>query len=267
MRILAALFTLMSALPVAAHEFWIEPEAYKIPADGMLQGALVNGEDFEGTELAFLPQRFRFFVAQFGDQRGNVDNRIGARPALDITPPNEGLFQIAYVSTLSTLSYSEWEKFLKFADHKDFQNIEARHDARGLPRTGFSEGYWRFAKTLMGVGHSDGDDSRMGMEIEFVALDNPYTVDLSDGLRVQLHYQDTLLADAQVEVFEKSPDDAVTITLYRTNAEGIAVLPVKPGHSYLVDHVVLREPSADMTEQTGAVWETLWAALTFAIPQ
>jgi cobalt/nickel transport protein len=33
----------------------------------------------------------------------------------------------------------------------------------------------------------------------------------------------------------------------------------------LLDHVVLREPSPELAEKTGAVWETLWAALTFEV--
>jgi hypothetical protein len=39
-------------------------------------------------------------------------------------------------------------------------------------------------------------------------------------------------------------------------------IPVKSGHEYLLDAVVLRAADPD----DGAVWETLWAALTFAVP-
>lgn len=270
MRILASLFTVATALSapsqVLSHEFWIEPLAYQIGTEDMLQGEFVNGQEFEGSELAYLPQRFELFTMSSGMRRSVVENRLGARPALDIAPLAEGLHAISYQSRLSTLTYTEWEKFLKFAAHKDFQDIEAIHDARGLPRSGFDEGYWRFAKALIGVGNSEGSDLRTGLATEFVALDNPYTDDLSDGLRVQLFFMDAVRADAQVELFEKAPDGTVEITLHRTNDEGIATLPVKAGHSYLVDGVILREPSAIRAEQAEIEWETLWAALTFAVP-
>lgn len=266
MRILAALLAISTALPASSHEFWIEPSAYQVGTDGMVQGELVNGQEFAGSQLAFLPQRFDRFTVASGMRQSNVENRLGARPALDIEPLGEGLHAISYQSRLSTISYAEWEKFVKFAEHKDFPDYEARHDARGIPREGFTEGYWRFAKTLVGVGHGQGRDFRTGLATEFVALDNPYTADLSGGLRVQLYFLDDTLPDSQVELFEKAPDGSVDITLHRTDANGIATLPVKAGHSYLVDHVVLREPSETLAAQADIEWETLWAALTFGVP-
>ncbi len=267
MRIFAALCFICFAFPAICHEFWIEPQAYQVAPDEKMQAVLLNGQEFEGSELGFLPLRFTRFTMASGMRQANVENRIGARPALDTPPLAEGLHAIGYQSRMSTLGYSEWEKFMKFADHKDFQDIQARHDARGLPRTGFNEGYWRLAKSLIGVGHAQGTDFRQRLAVEFVALDNPYTDDVSAGLRVQLFYLDDIVADGQVELFEKAPDGTVNITLHRTGADGISTLPVKPGHSYLIDHVVLREPTAELAAQADIVWETLWASLTLAIPE
>ncbi|MBU2993269.1 DUF4198 domain-containing protein [Octadecabacter sp. 1_MG-2023] len=271
MRILAALSALTLALPVpsalVAHEFWIEPLAFQIEPDARMQGKLLNGEDFGGVEQAYLPQRIDRFNVSAGMQRANVENRLGARPALDVAPLSEGLNIVTYGAQLSTITYTDWEKFLGFAEHKGFEDIEARHDARGLPREDFTEGYWRFAKSLIGVGHSVGRDYRVGLGVEFVALDNPYTDDLSDGLRVQLYFLADTVADGQVELFEKAPDGTVDITYHRTDADGIATLPVQAGHSYLVDHVVLQEPSEALAAQADIEWETLWAALTFGVPE
>ncbi len=249
-----------------AHEFWIEPLDYQVEAEGRIQGELVNGQEFEGSKLGYLPQRFSRFTVASEMRQGNVENRLGARPALDIDPLTEGLHVISYQSQMSTVNYAEWAKFLSFAEHKNFEDIEARHDARGLPRDGFDEGYWRFSKTLVGVGNSLGNDFRSGLATEFVALDNPYTDDVTGGLRVQLYYLDDLRPDVQVELFEKASDGAVEVTLHRTDENGIATLPVKAGHSYLVDAVVLREPSPDLVAADIA-WETLWAALTFEVPE
>jgi hypothetical protein len=67
-------------------------------------------------------------------------------------------------------------------------------------------------------------------------------------------------------VFEKAPDETVIITTVRTDAEGIATVPVKSGYTYMLDAVVLREPSDEVAAETGAVYQTLWANLTFAAP-
>ena len=267
MRILAALFaSVIFVLPAQSHEFWIEPLSYQISPDQRIQGELYNGQEFEGTQISYLPQRFTRFTMASDLRQNDVENRLGATPALDSVPYGEGLHVISYQSHMAIIGYSEWEKFLAFADHKAFDDIENWHDTRGLPRTDFNEGYWRFAKTLVGVGHSTGRDYRTGLAVEYVALDNPYTDDLSNGMRVQLYVLDDLRVNGQVELLEKAPDGSVAITLHRTDENGIATLPVKAGHSYLVDHVYLREPRAELAAQADIVWETLWAALTFEVP-
>ncbi len=266
MRIIALIFSLLCS-PVIAHEFWIEPLAYQIPADGKLEADLVNGEEFAGVKLSYLPQRFENFALFAGENTARVQGRPGDIPALNQDPMTEGLHIVAYQARDSTLDYPNWEKFQKFVDHKDFGDVLSRHEARGLPLEGFEEVYSRYSKTLIGVGNSAGTDRRVGFETEIVALTNPYTDDLSEGFRVQLHYRNDLRTDAQVEVFRKNAEDNVTIDIYRTDDQGIATFPVEPGHAYMVDAVVLREPGAAVAEKTAAVWQTLWANLTFAVPE
>ena len=265
MRALALCFALF-ANAVPAHEVWLEPLDYTVPTDGMLQAHLVNGEEFEGTNFPYLMSRLTRFDMALGETTRPVENLSGSKPILDNAPLGDGLHVVAYVSTLSRLTYDDWAAWGRFAAHKDFATAEADHLARGLPQTGFTEVYSRHVKTLIAVGDGDGADQAMGLETEFVALMNPYTDDLSQGLQVQLFYQGVPRGDAQVELFAKAPDGTVEITLHRTDADGIATLPARAGYSYLADAVVLREPAPDLAAEKDAVWETLWAALTFAVP-
>jgi hypothetical protein len=46
---------------------------------------------------------------------------------------------------------------------------------------------------------------------------------------------------------------------------GVVVVPVTPGHVYQADAVVLREPEGE--SNAGAAWESLWANLTWAVPE
>lgn len=266
MRIVALIVSLLAS-PLAAHEFWIEPLAYQVEADGRLEAKIVNGQEFNGGPLAYLPQRFVNFLIFSGDEVTRVTGRPGDTPALNQDAPANGLNVAAYQAQNAIVTYEEWEKFQGFVDHKDFGDVLSRHLARGLSPDGFKEIYSRYSKALIGVGDSQGADRRVGLETEIVALNNPYTDDLSQGMRVQVYYRNDTRADTQVEVFEKADNGTVAIALYRTDAEGIAVFPVKPGYRYMVDAVVLREPTADLQERSTAVWETLWANLTFAVPE
>lgn len=266
MRILALIVSLFS-VPATAHEFWIEPLAYQIGPETTLAARLVNGQEFAGVDVAYFPTQFANFAIFAGTDAARVEGRPGDRPALDQAPFGDGLHIVAYQANNATVDYETWEKFQTFVDHKDFGDVLSQHQARDLPEENFTEVYARFSKTLIGVGDSAGADRRVGLETEIVALTNPYTDDLSDGVRVQVFYRNDVRADTQVEVFQKAADGTVEISLYRTDAEGIATIPVAPGYAYMVDAVVLKEPSAELMETSGSVWQTLWANLTFATPE
>lgn len=265
MRILPLLFALVGA-PATAHELWIEPLAYQIEADANLEAHIVNGEEFEGTKLAFLPRTIQNFVVFSGQQMARVDSRIGDRPALNRAALGDGLHIIAYQTNPTTVNYPNWEKFQKFVDHKDLGDLRPIHNERGLPEENFLEVYTRYSKSLIGVASGAGSDRRVGMETELVALANPYTDNLSE-MPVQLHYRNDVRANEQIEVFEKAPDGTIEITLHRTDDDGIGRFPVKPGHAYMVDAVYIREPSESLAAETRGVWETMWANLTFSIPE
>ncbi len=265
MRLFAIVFALLST-PLVAHEFWIEPQAYQVAPDGRMIADVVNGQEFAGNRQPYLPQRFAHFVDFAGGKVANVSGRPGDTPALDAPATPEGLHVIAYQSRNATVDYETWEKFQNFVDHKDLGDVLTRHRARGLPEANFIEVYSRYSKSLIGVGDAAGSDVRTGLETEIVALTNPYTDDLSSGMRLQLFYRQDVRANEQIEIFEKSASGAVNIFLVRTDAQGIATVPVKPGHSYMADAVVLREPNASVAADTRAVWETLWANLTWGVP-
>lgn len=179
--------------------------------------------------------------------------------------PGDGLAVVVHVTGDTTLTYSDWETFTRFLTHKDWAPLIDAHLARGLSREKVRERYSRYAKALIAVGHGRGADRETGLETEIVALANPYTADLAEGLPVRVLYRGAPRAAAQVELFAKSPEGAVTVSLHRTDEAGVALLPVTPGHSYLADAVVVRplEPAAD----DDPAWESLWASLTFGVPE
>jgi uncharacterized GH25 family protein len=260
---LALLLFLLLAQPLTAHELWILPKDFTPDATVPIQADLVNGQKFEGLRLPFLPETNQTLAIVHGGKFATVSNRIGNAPAIDQQSLGDGLNVIVYQSKQSKVTYAELAKFESFVKHKDLGDAVARHRERGLPDANFSEVYTRYSKSLVGVGSGAGSDRSFGMETELVALANPYTDDMSGGLPVRLTYQGAPRADAQIELFDRGPG-GVAITTVRTDGGGVARLPVQAGHVYMADAVVLREKEPQA--EGGAVWETLWANLTFAVP-
>ncbi len=267
MRALLSAFFLALALirtgPVVAHEFWIAPVRYTVEPGEKIVAALRVGEKFKGSTNSYIPDNFARFDLIIDNQTTKVEGRMGDDPALQIAAPTPGLAVIVHETTKNHVRYLEWEKFAKFARHKDFAEILEVHKARGLPDGNFLERYFRFAKSLVAVGHGRGKDRAVGLETEFVAEANPYTDKLENGLPVRLLYQGKPRADAQVEIFEKATDGTVSVLTLKTNAEGRVNVPTKAGHEYLLDAVVAR-PLEASDLKADPVWETLWAQFTFS---
>jgi len=249
-----------------AHEFWIEPERYTVDEQSMLEANLRIGDDFEGFPNPYLSSDTVRFDLVSGDQQDSVVAREGDNPALKMQAVRPGLNIVVHQSSVSVLTYTKWDKFQRFADHKDFPNMLERHQARSLAEHYFKEAYTRFSKSLIAVGDGAGRDRITGLDIELVAQQNPYIDDVSDGMKIIAYYENDIHPNAQIELFEKSPENEVKVTFHRTDDNGMVVLPVRSSHRYLVDTVVLREPSKELAKEKNVVWETLWASLTFVVP-
>lgn len=263
-----ALVIAATILPVGArgHEFWISPQNYQIEPGDSIVADLRVGQEFVGPSYAYIETSIeRFDLITSDGSITQVDGILGDRPALNMTAPDDGLVIVVHETIDGTLRYSEWQKFLNFVEHKAFDHAVETHAARGWPQTGFSEYYRRFAKSLVAVGDGAGQDRAVGLKTEIVALANPYTDDLSGGLPVQVLLDGQARVNAQVEIFDMAPDESVLVTTVRTDEKGQARVPVARGHRYLLDAVVLHETGA-ASPQDGPVWKSLWAALTFAVP-
>jgi hypothetical protein len=249
----------------AAHEFWIDPQDFTLEAGEALRADLRVGQHFSGAAMSYLPRNFETFTVRVGDQTRVVEGRFGDIPALNMEGLPEGLAVVVHQTTFSELTWSEWERFVNFARHKDLGDVTAMHEERGIGHENVREDYIRYAKSLVAVGSGEGSDSRVGMRAELVALANPYTDDLGGEMPLQLWYDGAVRPDYQVELFAEDAEGEVTITLHRTDAEGIVRLPVEPGMIYMADSVILE--AVEPASAGDAVWVTHWANMTFAMPE
>lgn len=263
---LSLILTLLWSGPAAPHEFWIEPAQYQVESGTPLVADLKNGENFKGITLPWFESRFQRFEIVQGDDIRPVEGRMGDTPALQGVAPDAGLVTIAHETTEQFVTYTEWEKFAAFVEHKDFPDALRAHETQGWSKDRFREAYTRHAKALVAVDGGAGSDRALGLVTEFIARTNPYATAFDGMMHIELLYQGAPRAEAQVEVFERAPDGTVAITLYRTDRAGTAQVPVKPGHAYLFDAVVLRPSDRAGSTEDAPLWETFWAALTFAVP-
>ena len=264
--LLAAVCIACIATVAKAHEFWIDTTDYQISPGEKVVAELTVGTEFEGSRQPFIPRNFkRFHYVQDG-QVLDVPGVVGDRPAANFVADDEGLMVLVHETTNLSLTWDTWEKFEAFVRHKDAAWVLDAHLEAGLSKEKVREVYSRHAKSLIAVGTGAGADVVAGLLTEIVALENPYTGDMTDGIDVAVLYEGKPRAKTQVEVFEKSPDGDVRIFTVATDDAGHATVPVKPGREYMLDAVVLRRPLEQPADKAPYLWESLWANLTFEVP-
>lgn len=260
-RPLATVLAAGIAVSVDAHEFWIEPLQWQVAPGTPIIAHLRVGEDFDGPPSPYRPSQFTRFEAVLGDVAVPIDGRIGDIPALSQIVPAPGLAILVHATTDFRLTYDDLEDFAAFARSKGYDEAVALHRENGWPRAGFDEFYRRYAKSLVAVGAGVGTDRAIGLQAEIVARANPYTDDLAEGLPIEVRHQDAPRAGVQVDIFARASDGTVSQSTGISDAEGRVTVPVRPGHTYLLDSVLLRT-----RDGPDALWESLWASLTFRVP-
>lgn len=245
---------------------WIEPESFEAETGDAVNAALINGQNFAGISLAYATRSIDRLEVLSGGELTQIEGILGDRPAIKLSSAPEGLLVLGYVSVASRISYKEWEKFETFAEKKGFENAFQAHSEMGIERDSFDEGYTRFSKSLVGVGKGAGEDQVFGFETEFVALTNPYAT-AKDAVEFQLLYQDAPMSGAFVDVYERDSEGTVANSALWTDDNGVVRVPVRSGHEYMLDSVIFRSPSQELLDRMDVDWETLWANVTFGVPE
>lgn len=262
-----SVYVLLAIPPgAAAHEFWIEPSRFELAVASKLVADIRVGQYFKGNSGVFIPEKFvSFSLIDPGGARP-VTGRLGDLPAVNMPTVREGLHVLAYHSTPESITYSDFGKFEDFAHKEGLDWVLDDHLRRGLAKTGITEAYTRYAKSLIQVGDGAGGDRALGMPLELVAETNPYTDASNTDIVVRLLWHGEGLPDGQISIFYKRESCKTVRTVLHTDAEGRAGIPRRDGGRFLLNSVHMIEPSAGTLQRVDAAWESLWASLTYELP-
>ena len=247
---------------LSAHEMWLEPLDYTRTTNQRILAHEKVGQDFKGNEYSYLSSSYVSLEFTVNNQTKAVEARLGDIPAVSVLPQQQGLAILSAETTSSSLVYEKMGAFESFVKSKGLDWVLKAHKKRGLPKNNFSEVYRRYAKSLVKVGHGKGNDKALGLDFEWVMETNPYTSSSKDKINAQLLWKGKVFPNAHVSVFNRKGQSLVKTDLL-TDKDGRVVIPRAHGGSFLINAVQMIEPSKELVEQTGAVWESLWASMTY----
>jgi hypothetical protein len=249
---------LVAAWPVAAHDFWIEPQAFRPKPGTTVPLRLFVGQDFKGDSVPYFPQKFERYIVAGPAGTQPIPGVLGDEPAGAMTPAGPGMYVIGLHTRPDSVSFDTPEEFEQYLLKEGLERNLALHQRRHKSGKKIGESYFRCAKSLIAAGTPDGGADRiLGFPLELIAETSPYR---NHELRLRLLYEGKPLAGALVVAFNKAKPLAKLKG--RTDDNGRVEFTLPRSGIWLVTSVHMIPASFF----SGYDWESLWASLTFERP-
>ncbi len=263
---LAASLALLAGPALQAHDFWIEPSAFRPAIAQRVAVRLRVGQDFKGDPVPRDPGLLKRFVLVGPGGETAVPGVPSTEPAGFLSIPAPGLYTVAYTSNPEPVQLDA-KKFNDYLTQEGLESIRELRAQRGQSDAPDREIFSRCAKALILAGGggeattgANGWNRELGMRLELLLGANPYMLMGSQALPVRLLYNGKPLQGALVTAFTKERPEAKFSV--RSDSKGRVALKIDRPGTWLVKAVHMI-PAA---RESGADWESFWASLTFEVP-
>lgn len=270
-RLALAMSLLSLAAPAPAHDFWIQPERYRVAPDSATAVTLQVGHGSERQRSKIGLRRITRFAAVAADGR-SIDLRDRLHPG----EASDGSFQLpagGYVLVLETDARAQSHlPAMRFNDYLREEGLTpALHDRQrnGRLQAEGSENYSRRSKAIVRVGASDATTpaqwrallSRpLGLPLEIVLDEDPYAQPRTSRLPLRVIYEGRTLAGALVKLTALE-DDARPFATQYTDADGRAEFAMPAQGRWLLN-VIWTKPLPASSETD---YETVFSSLSFEL--
>lgn len=262
-RLLSSAAVLMVVASAAgAHEFWIQPGNFRPNVGENVGIHLMVGDGFPGEARPRDPTKLESFVTVGIKGCVPLPGIDGEDPAAIHRSEREGVQMLAYRSKNSSVQLTA-EKFEKYIREEGLDNAVAIRQSKTQTDRPVKELFSRCCKTLICVAATSTQDLGyarvLGQPLEIVPLDNPYAKKAGDTIRVRVLLHGEPAANTQVNFFRDSaPAEHKHV---RTDAEGVAAVPLEGTGSWIIGADEIHEAPAGADGD----WESVWASLTFDV--
>jgi uncharacterized GH25 family protein len=259
---LAAVLALLAIPALQAHDFWIEPSAFRPAIAQRVSVRFRVGQEFKGDPVPRDPGLLKRFVLAGPSGETPVAGVPNTEPAGFLTIPAPGLYTIVYSSNPEPVQLDA-KKFNDYLSQEGLEAIRELRAQRGQSEAPDREIFSRCAKALLLAGGGEagaGWNRELGLRLELIPGANPYTLTDGQALPVRLLYGGKPLQGALVTAFTKE-QPAARISA-RSDAKGRVALKIDRPGIWLVKSVHM----VAAPRESGADWESIWASLTFEVP-
>lgn len=275
---ITVLLGLVIAAPAAAHDFWLQPEAFRMAEPGPL---LVQARVGHSDELSIWhtpPARIIAFHSVGPAGVTDQQSRLYGDPTTGLLAPvlpRPGLHVLSLTS-IHAQSDLPADRFNAYVEEEGVRPILADRVMRGAMERNGREIYSRRAKSLILVGGLEGaaDDHvtrPIGLTLEIIPLTNPMRSAADAAFEFEVRYRGLPLAGALVHV-QRLSEHPASMAPMRTDADGRATFdPGDPGDPGDADsgggwmlHTVWSSP---ISGDPRGDYDTIFSSLTFSLAE
>lgn len=275
--IAAMLFALLASTCLTlAHDFWLEPASHRASPGDRVDVSIMLGHHDDLNTFARRPDHAKSFRLVGPQQTWDVAGEAGDDPAGHITAPEAGAYWLVYHGNASFIEL-EAKKFEDYLRHEGLEPIIQQRAALGESEAPGLEAYARCAKAVLRVGdgsteaHAAFWQKPVGLPLELIPLDDPFTLRPGDELRVRLLYNGEPLASAMVEAMHRQSEQQTPQSVsVRTDEHGEATVKLdRAGRWVLANTHMVRKAMVSGEQSTAdadrADWESFWATLSLEV--
>lgn len=262
---LALALVVGGAAVLQAHDFWVVPQLFRVPEGWAVQVAGQTGMNFPESLSAI--ERGRVAEAELvsAEDRMPVEKsfRSGSSLMMEARPDAAGQWWVAVALETRPIrmSASQFESYLEHDGVWDV--LEEWRSSSGSTADSVDERYTKYAKALVQVGEGGPEayGQRVGHPIEFVPLEDPFSLHPGDRFRARLLWRGEPLANHVVFAGRAGAGEGPT-SHARTDSKGVVEFPVFVSGPWYLKAIHMAEDADDPEVE----YRSHWATLTFRVP-
>jgi len=246
------------ASSAAAHDTWLLPARFDLPAGGRIELDLTSGMGFPAAESSIQPNRLAATGLRIAGRTLPLDTGNPEKTALRLSVGGSGTgvaaIWIATRPRTLSLTSTEVEEYLREIGAS--KEVESRWRRQQRWR----ETYVKLAKTYVRVGQPSEDESwrePVGLQLEIVPLADPTTLLVGSELSVQVLRDGKPWPRFSVSAL---PSATVEPIMRRTDGDGRAVFTLDRPGPWLLRGTLIEPSSAP-----DADWQSLFSTLTVRV--
>jgi uncharacterized GH25 family protein len=249
------------ALPLLAHEFWIQPEKFIYKRGENINLRFWVGENFEGENWKGNRANAQQLTVYFKGIPDDITDKLSKTEegdSIQLALFDEGTALLTFQTTnkFIQLDSAKFNEYLKEDALEEAIEYRAEHnETDSIGR----EYYQRSVKTIIQVGAAKENISyQTHLPLDIVPLNNPYTIGDNQLLTVRVLFQKKPLVNQTIKVWQRY-NNLTTKKEFITNEKGEFAFPLSARGKWMVSTVEMIHLEADPL----ANWQSYWGSCTW----